>query len=353
LATEDLLLIKNARDLIEGVNAGVLQKTLEQYEHSFIRMQSKGQTPDQIATTVRSFYYYRAAWISHYASEIRTTIQAVERQQLAGSGHDREHLEAKLNDLIHQLNRYPPDPFGHHLRQGLAGDWSKSAAARKQAGIKVKNHSKRSRLRGLPSDWREQMFLGLRVNSRYRDILAVLSATGARPQEFVGGIEVCVVDSNSLNFKIKGAKTHGGKFGQMERSFTVLADRTELKYLYERVAANAGPLLVTAQAGALSDKVCQLSKKVFPALRSVVSAYVFRHQFSADLKASEMSDVDVSAALGHSVDETKAYYGSARRARSFGGVSDVQCSRAVVERTNQRISQMLGGGDHHERERQR
>lgn len=60
---------------------------------------------------------------------------------------------------------------------------------------------------------------------------------------------------------------------------------------------------------------------------------------AADLKASGMESADVSAALGHSVDETKGYYGGSQSARG-GGVQQVQASRPVREITHERLNQL-------------
>ena len=58
---------------------------------------------------------------------------------------------------------------------------------------------------------------------------------------------------------------------------------------------------------------------------------------AADLKASGLPDADVSAALGHSVDETKGSYGAAQSARSIGGVTGVKSTRPVLEKTREKI----------------
>jgi integrase len=161
------------------------------------------------------------------------------------------------------------------------------------------------------------MFDGLRVDSKYRDVVAVLSATGARPEEFAKGIQVSVDDTDSLSFEILGAKTHQGKYGQERRLFTVKADRKELAYLHKRVSDSGGGLRVEAASRrSVGQNSTAFQKRSSHRLRSPISAYVFRHQFSADLKASSLSGSEVSVALGHSVDETKSYYGAAQSARS-------------------------------------
>lgn len=336
-------LIKRARRLIEGVNATASASTIQQYGAAYSRMQSKNLTPEKIANTSRSFYYYRAAWVNHFGTAIRSALNEADRasRKKDQSGWDKEI--ARLPSLIESLERYKPDPNRENLSKGWVGEWSVEAEKRERSGAKIKSHSKRARLRGLPDDWRTQMYGGLKENSKYRDVVAVLSATGARPAEFEVGILIQRINDDSLRFTIQGAKTSEGKYGQAERSFNVKADRPELKYLLARAAGADGSMVVKAEAGAVSDRVRQLSKRVFPQLRSAVSAYVFRHQMAADLKASGLTDADVSAALGHSADDTKGAYGAAQSARSTGGVTQVAGSRPVKEKTRDKVMQLARG----------
>ena len=338
--TESFALIKQARTLIVGVNAALSDATRTQYSKAFGRMLTRNSTPEGMSGTARSFYYYRAAWVHHYATQIREVLNAADRAQRTENMETWLECLSKLPVFIRELDRYRPDPEGKSLDNGLTGQWAVEAEKRLHAGQRLTRHSKRSRLRGLSTDWREQMFLGLRSSSKYLDVVAVLSATGARPAEFVRGIQVTLDAAGTLHFTIEGIKTHGGKYGQAERSFSVKVDRQELRYLRDRLVNNNGSLTVTASAGALSDKIRQLSKKVFPNLKSTVSAYVFRHQVAADLKASGLLDVEVSAALGHSVDKTKGYYGAAQSARSTGGIKNIRSSRPVRELTREKLTKL-------------
>jgi integrase len=336
-------LIKRARALVAGVNASVSEATQRQYSTAFARMENQSTTPEKLANTSRSFYYYRAAWINHFSIAISSILNSADKEQKAGNKTGWQEEIKKLTPLITELERYRPDPEKENLAKGLVGQWSVEAERRKSAGKKIQSHSKKSRLRGLPQNWRELMFNGLGKTSKYRDVVGVLSATGARPAEFETGIAVTLEGEDSLRFRITGAKTSGGKYGQAERAFTVKADRPELEHLLFSVQTSSGTLLVKSKAGALSDRIRQLSAKVFPLLRSDVSAYVFRHQTSADLKASGLSDVDVSAALGHSVDDTKGSYGAAQSARAPGGVSAVTATRPVRQKTREKVLQLQRG----------
>jgi hypothetical protein len=332
-------LVKDARSLITGVNNSLSAASAKQYETAFRYLQAQNLPLEKIANTARSFYFYRAAWVHHYAREIRTALNAAD--QAARDKQDAiwlGHIESLASSVTH-LKQYKPDPTSQHLAKGTVSKWAVEAEKRTRAGVTLERHSKRTRLRGLPTDWRDRMLEGLSKNSKYRDVVAVLSATGARPAEFEKGIKVSLTTDGLLKFTIQGIKTHDGKYGQDVRSFEVLPSRLDHHHLVRRLNCSGGELVITAKAGALSDRVRQLSKRVFPLLKNSVSAYVFRHQISADLKASGMDSVDVSAALGHCVDETKGYYGRAQSARG-DGVQRVQSSRPVREITHERLQQL-------------
>ena len=110
------------------------------------------------------------------------------------------------------------------------------------------------------------------------------------------------------------------------------AQTRDAQHLVDQVKER-GEFVVHANAGALSDRVRHLSKTVFPRYKERVSSYVYRHQVSADLKASGASSTDVSTALGHSSDETKRYYGSGQSSRGGNQFVSIQGSQLVREKT--------------------
>jgi integrase len=303
-------------------------------------MQGAGMTPEKIANTANGFYFYRAALVHHHASQIRSILNAADVAARSKLEDQWINQVTQLQEHVDALKKYRPDPNGEHLARGLVGDWAVEAEKRQRAGEKITTHSKRVRLRGLTTNWREQMFEGLGVKSKYRAPLAVLSATGARPAELELGVQVALATDGQLIFTIHGVKTHGGKYGQEVRVLTVRPETKETQFLVSQVRVAGAPLTVSAKAGALSDRIRILSAKVFPRLTKSVSAYVFRHQMAADLKASGMPAADVSAALGHSAEETKRFYGAAQSARGNGGMSKIQASRPVKERTMEKVLEL-------------
>jgi len=77
--------------------------------------------------------------------------------------------------------------------------------------------------------------------------------------------------------------------GRMEISFDGRGHNTPTA-TYSRAITNAG-------------------KRAWPEHPHSISAYSLRHAFAEDLKKSDLSRADISAALGHMVDKTASFYG--------------------------------------------
>lgn len=327
-------IVRNAREIIADVNTRISDKTAIQYAAAFVRMTRAGLPPEKMANTTRGFYYYRAAFIHHHAGAIREQLQLADKANKRGDAVAwQDHLQT-IDTHLKKLSEHRPDPKSEHLARGVVGKWAVEAEKRARAGEKIERHSKRTRLRGLPDDWREKMFLAL-DRSKYRDAVAVLSCTGARPAELEKGVKIALTDQGHLRFTIEGAKTHGGKYGQELRVLEIAVRSTEAKHLAEQVRQK-GDRVISVNAGSLSDRVRHLSATVFPKLKKPISAYVFRHQMAADLKASGMSETDVSTALGHSSDESKGHYGAAQSGRACD-VLKVNGSRPVRQIAHEKI----------------
>jgi integrase len=179
---------------------------------------------------------------------------------------------------------------------------------------------KRKSLRGLPLDWRMQMVDA--APSTCRDWILLLATAGMRPEEIAQGVKVQPVEGG-VQLTITGAKIDRWH-GQPER---VLEAHGPLALLL----AEGGLRTIKAPtANIVSVAAGRLGRKVFGQRRShTVSAYSFRHQFAADLKASGLDGLTVSALLGHSVDDTKKQYGSSKQARGAQTTRLISATRAV------------------------
>lgn len=167
---------------------------------------------------------------------------------------------------------------------------------------------KRKSLAFIPSDWMEIMLEG--VTGQHRQWLLLLSAAGVRPQEIENGITV-TPHKTGVILTIHSAKS-SGSYGQPLRVFYV-------ESVFAHELAQGGEQFISAKtANSVSSYVSKLGRKVFGDREDSVSAYSYRSQFAANLKASDLSSDDVSAILGHSVDDTKKLYGI--RSQSNGAV---------------------------------
>ena len=196
---------------------------------------------------------------------------------------------------------------------------------------KTKKQSKRASLKGLPSDWRAQLFLSLKPSDQLK--AAVLILSGCRPAELKMG--VCVRrDGEAFNFKIQGAKVSELTCaGQPERMLRIKAvpilGKAINDHLLEIISAHGDEMTIQdADPNRAFEK--RLSRAGQKAGLSKVSPYSLRHQFSADLKGEAEPD-QVSLALGHVSVKSRKHYGHANQRRSTtGGVLlSVEASREL------------------------
>lgn len=181
--------------------------------------------------------------------------------------------------------------------------------------------SKRRSLRGLPNDWREQMIAGA-VNPKMSAVLLLLAATGVRPSEIENGVSVVPV-TGGVRVVVRGTKTDRGH-GQPLRVFEVFSK------LAEQLSAIGAQTIKVNSANQISALAGKLGRKLFGRTRAcTVSAYSFRHMFASELKASQISGLDVSAILGHSVSDTKKSYGCSKQGRTGMRAKLLHASREV------------------------
>ncbi len=187
----------------------------------------------------------------------------------------------------------------------LVGAQATGSGVQCPLAIRARKKTKRSSLRNLPNDWRDQMLCGL--VGAHRDWLLLLSIVGLRPDEIASGVDIEPY-LEGIKISIKGSKVGDGK-GQPLRVITSFGG-------WESELALGGARTITASsANAVSKFVGRHAQKIFPRTKDRVSAYTYRHQVAADLKASKLSGVAVSAILGHAVDLTKKHYGNYRQSR--------------------------------------
>ncbi|XVO22225.1 MAG: hypothetical protein HEQ15_06820 [Betaproteobacteria bacterium] len=329
--------VRRAREQCAGVMANPRsEKTQQQYQAAVARLEANSLTPESATNTAAGFYFYRAAWAYVHAKRVADLLTEADRK---AKSHDdagwRECVQA-ISAASAQLEKYKPDPDLKRRDAGIPGDWAIEVERRVARGeTAVKANSKRKALRGLEANWQDQILAV--AGHRYKDTVAVLALSGARPSEFESGIRVKKSTSGQVVIEIRGSKTHGGKFGQDLRTLTVDATSSNCgKHLLAQLEASRGELVVTGDAKSISRRVGEYGRAAFPKKRDAVSAYAFRHQVAADLKASGLPDAEISTALGHCSDQTKRFYGAKQSARGGSIVSAIG-SREVRQLTRAKI----------------
>ncbi|WP_257828730.1 site-specific integrase [Burkholderia glumae] len=188
--------------------------------------------------------------------------------------------------------------------------------------------AKKAALKKLPDSWRMKMFMQaaqpehMKARPQLLPALAVLWLTGCRPAELEKGVRIAQ-HGDELTIEIDGAKTvdaGGRERGQPRRMyrFTLHGEGekanpslTLLRLLHTRALGDGrSELLVTHDRDYLYNSIVELGRKTFPAMRTRVSPYVFRHQTAADLKNDgSLSLADVARFMGHLSDYSAGKYG--------------------------------------------
>ncbi len=188
------------------------------------------------------------------------------------------------------------------------------------------NKSKRRTLGSLPATWPEQVFFA--APESLRPAIAIHYLSGCRPEELERGIRIAKFQ-DGIELIVGGAKVYrksGMQVGQKERRIRLVFS-TDL----ERRMADVVPEGVTSyKKDTVRKGLLRLSRSLFPRHSRPVSAYSFRHLFSAKLKKSALGEDEIALAMGHASCRTQSVYGTARQ--SSGGMSVVSVSATAPPR---------------------
>jgi hypothetical protein len=192
-------------------------------------------------------------------------------------------------------------------------------------GSKSKKHT----LEDLAPGWIERFWPFVPVSHKYRDAIAVISVSPARPGEvvpgdrpsgFSAGVAVALDKNGFLVLATKPLKTHDGKYGMDECALRldVAKEGAVAKYLAQRCREEGGFFIVKIKsAQALSKALTRIGARAFPKGPDI-TAYVFRHQRMADVKAAFGAGRKTALAAGHCNDGSQGRYGDARFGRKGG-----------------------------------
>ncbi len=251
----------------------------------------------------------RYAWRRGMAHRLLGVLSEIDREL------DRDKRRAlRQTMVIYSRQLQAPQPIYHPASQSHG-----------------KRQSKRASLCGLPADWRVLLLARLKPIDWLP--AAVLVLTGCRPAELRKGVHVRRVGA-SLEFTIQGAKVSDlTGAGQPERILLINAKAIlgeEINELLLKKISLEGGEMVIQDTGQNRSFEKRLSRAANRAGLSGISAYSFRHQFSADLKGEAEPD-QVSLALGHVSRKSRKHYGHAKQRRSGSGgmLLSVQADREL------------------------
>ena len=206
--------------------------------------------------------------------------------------------------------------------------------------------SKATDNRTIVEDWREQFVAKLNASdSKYRTHAALCLLTGMRPHEFAPDLGATVYySSTELVVEIEGAKV---KFDQNGKEVLVGMPTRRISFALPnddvaiQILLNAKPVdefklqVCFDESNTLESNKTGLANLVQSCDRDLLgkyksgdrkgqakrfTVYNLRHMFASALKASDMSYIDISRALGHVSEKTKMYYGRCNAPHSKGVV---------------------------------
>lgn len=170
--------------------------------------------------------------------------------------------------------------------------------------------------------WQEQVLAS--ATATQRPFIALLWATGCRPAEIEAGVTVRRV-SGGIEIEIPGAKVTETN-GQPRRR--ILIDAKSKAGMHLDIALGSErEVTLSRKAKRLGNDFADIKRRTG---LSAVSAYSFRHQVSADLKAAGTDPQAIAHVLGHASERTQGRYGKPARGRAGGGmILDAIASREV------------------------
>jgi integrase len=267
----------------------------------------------------RTFFKRIAAARSCILEIILSSINEVRRIQLGRTSveHDRLLvLSRKLESLL---------PLLPQLCSAIEAGF---------VGIRRKRKSKRLALKGLSTNWREQICRRSGAG-KYAIPCLILAATGCRPAELVRGVNIWKAFDDEagktcLFIDVEGVKVRDG-YGQPERRFVFSADDTNdvIKKIVDIAPFGFPKTVKIENANYFTVEIRRIAGVLWPEHHSAITASCFRHQISADLKRFGDAQM-VSQALGHRSGKTKKHYGTAGQSKSMIVPIRVETTYAVL-----------------------
>lgn len=288
--------------VIERPKTGKSDKTLALYDRLSrsrvdVSMRDGGRLMDGV--TSASWHTTKAAVLHQLAAEYRRWRQVGDKALDFGEAFEaakKARAAVLAFDRVTKMERPPREP--------------------------AQSLSKGRTLPPVSLPWQEQVLAS--ATPKQRPFIALLWATGCRPAEIETGVTVRRV-AGGIEVEIPGAKVTAQN-GQPRRK--ILIDGKSKAGLHLAMALGSkSEVTLSRKAKRLGNDFADIKRRTG---LSAVSAYSFRHQVSADMKAAGTDPQDIARVLGHASERTQGRYGKPGKGRAGGGIIlDAIASREV------------------------
>ncbi|MCO1956199.1 hypothetical protein FA427_32335 [Pseudomonas aeruginosa] len=333
-------IVRTARQRIKQLPSRSRSKTTDDdYVREYNRMVGdEGADPEKLwsaicATKSKSTYRRRVAATMHCC---RVQLQEALRSQ------DAAQRSGNMSDFRYQIS----------VIEGTIGILNIIERHKGQCPLEntVRRKSKRSDLKYLPADWRDQLHKQL-VGSKYELAYLVEAVSGCRLGELEKGVKVVFSkESGLLTVRVDNGVKVTEQKGQPWREITYRVDQSPLvKALYEacrKVATDTQTTETVVEIEKSTNWRAALSsagQKLWPRLKFRVCPYHLRNAAASDWKRAGLSEEDVSAALGHCVSKTSSNYGQFQIGARAGGLMPVGVRAARHILDTRTLSAHIGG----------
>lgn len=302
---ESLLTSNTFRQTLQNKQTELSDKTTEEYKRKIDLMHSANQLPVEYCTErnlSKNAYRTLRAALKHYV------VKGLREALLLGTEEAMSRAIKKAQLAIKDEEQF------YEPRQ----DATKERRARESGRI-----TKRKTLRGLPDDWREQIYYYLfGQKDKYAEPALLVALSGCRPGELVKGVRVSRNDPH-IDIVIQGSKQSKiNQSGQETRTLSYPANSPQGLILKKLILDDEydDATIKIPKADSFQKAYKKAAIAVFGKKGQRISPYSARHQFSADLKAAGHGAEDIAKGMGHQSCRSQWAYGREQQAKGGGAI---------------------------------
>jgi hypothetical protein len=311
--------------------------SIAHYQSNFVRMWREPVLDPLRKNDARDTYGVRRASLFW---GIRVLLERlIKKFHRAAECESRHFGERLLRIVARILARVAPILEVERPLLEATADFSEPSRWTNQDNAKVRGAgSKRYSLAQYPAEWREIIWRAVAANNQYRLAIAVMCLSPCRPADMKPGFRngrfsegvVLRLTKDGLDISFIPAKSHDGKYGSPSCGLTVKVTEAgpAAVFLKDLCLRNGGQYLVgLRKIDGLRKYLERLGKRTLPGC-PIVSAYTFRTQRIADIKATfgEEAAKAAASAAGHCSDRSQRHYGFKAHGRA-GGIVKVYTAR--------------------------